>query len=418
MVIGGLALGAFAGCSDDDPVAPPPVDEDTGTLDTGSTDTARPDVASETATDTGTDTGPFKADRAATLVFASPDLGGKLVCLAAFLDGTDETMTDPFQSLPSTGAIGIPDSTAPTDTTKTIAFPYGAVVPIPLSDLAQAALENFNVVAYLVDTNPAAAGKTCKDVWKEVRGDTWRWKKLAPKSIKTGEHGIIAFQGCRNAATANGACGATGSNFKIELRKAAMTKPTEAGANIGFQFLHLSQFGGFTIPGVGDAGATAVPGFQSVDIYIKPGPATADSDAGTDGGDGGDAATAPALIKVAENVSYDGAITALKGFTLPAGVKNADSFLVVAPRVASGGTASFPCSNSTPQPAPTCPNWTLPLAPFFSMSQGYQLVGGGLEFPNTNQVIMLSGSPIEPLADGGMGAPSLRIPFARAASWM
>jgi len=408
MVIGGLSLGAFAGCSDDPPADVPPP-EDSGLPDTAKPDTG-PGVDAAPVDMGAPDTMPVPADRAVTIVFGAPDLPPKFLCLGAFLATKDPaTEMKPLTVQPTSGALGIPDPTAPTDPTKTSAFPYGAVVPVPLNEAAITALGTFKVVIYMVDENPAKMmpAKTCSDMWDTVRTDTKKWKAFDPGVVAKGEHGILTLQGCLGAATPNGACGTTGSNFEFKVQKAAMSKPTEAGANVGLQFLHLSQFGGFVI------GTTAVPGFQSADIYIKPGPAPAPGDAGTDGGDGG--TTAPALIKVAENVKYNDAITALKGFTLPDGIKNVDSFLIVAPRVNPAG-GSFACA-STGAPSGTCPNWTLPLAPFFSATRGYQLVGGGLEFPNTNQVIALSGSPIEPLADGGMGTPTLRIPFARAVKW-
>lgn len=420
MMIGGLSLGAFAGCSDDDPKPVEP-EVDSGVLDTAPKDTGT--LPMDTAMPDTPDTAMYVPDRAATVIFGSPDLGSKFLCFGAFLDDP-ATKDAPLDTLPRTGAAGVPDPADPDpknpDYTKTTAFPYGAVVPMTLNETAVAALNTFNFVVYIVDENPAKMmpAKTCKDMWATVKGDTWRWKSFPKGSIAAGDHGLMVIQGCRGAATTNGACGATGNNFEIKLRKAAMTKPTEAGSTIGVQFLHLSQFGGVS--------SLSIPGFQNVDIYLKPGPAAGGGDAGADADEAGDAdaaAPAPALIKIAENVKYNDEISALKGITLPAGTKNADSWIVVAPRVApagDGGMTSVPCSTTgapTGAPPTGCPNWTFPLAPFFAATTGYQRVGGGLEFPNTNQVIAISGSPMEPLSDGGMGTPTLRLPFARGGAW-
>ncbi|MBK7395059.1 MAG: hypothetical protein IPJ34_01835 [Myxococcales bacterium] len=86
MALAGLvAVTSFVGCSDDEP-GPGPVDTDTGTPDTGTdtgTDSGAPiDTGSDAAE---TETTIFVADRAVTLLHASPDLGAKLFCLGRFL---------------------------------------------------------------------------------------------------------------------------------------------------------------------------------------------------------------------------------------------------------------------------------------------------------------------------------------------
>jgi len=401
MVIGGLALGAFAGCSDDDPTPAPIQDEDSGQP----ADTMKPDTGTLPDTNMPVDAppdAPFVADRAVTLAFASPDLAPRWMCMGAFLaaDNPADKMA-PFNFQPKTGAAGVPDATAPTDFTKTTGFPYGAVVPFPLDEAAQTALGTFRVVVYLLDANPAATGKTCGDMWATVKGDTNKWKMFEPNTVKTGEHGVLAIHGCNTAA----GCGA--GPFKFTIHKVSMAKPTESGADIGFQFLHLSQFDNTMVPNPLDAGpaTVTVPGFQSTDIYVVPGPDTADAGAG-------------AFIKIAENVKYDDAVTALKGFNLPDGTKNDASRLVVATRIPTdGGTVSYPCANPIPTgqagapPSTTCPNWTFYLKPFFDQGK-YALLGGGLEYPNTNQLVILAGNPIS-----ATPPPPLRIMFARAGKW-
>lgn len=414
MMIGGLSLGAFAGCSDDDP-APTPAPEDSGVLDTAPKDTGTPPMDTNVA-DTP-DTPPPPADRAATLVFGSPDLGGKFVCFGAFLDDP-ATKDAPLQTLPPTGAVGIPDATAPDDFTKTAAFPYGAVVPVPLSDLAITALKTFNFVVYLVDENPAKMmpAKTCSTVWKDIKADTWRWKSFPKNTINAGDHGFVVMQGCK---TPGAPCGA--GAFDIKLHKFPLAaKPTESGANVGIQFLHLSQLGNFTVPD-GDGGTIPVPGFQGTDIYLVPGAAPSTGDAGADADEAGDASPpAPTFIKIAENVKYDDMATALKGFTLPAGVKNDLSRLVVATRVPTdGGAVSYPCANPIATgkagsgPSLTCPNWTFYLKPFFDGGKyGSPPISAGLEYPNTNQLFIIAGNPVPDTA------PTLRIMAARTATWM
>jgi hypothetical protein len=415
MVIGGLSLGAFAGCSDDD-TPQQQTEEDTGTPDTAKPDTQTP--MDTQVTDTA-DAPEFVADRAATLVFGSPDLGSKFVCFGAFLEDPAAAAA-PLQTLPPTGAVGVPDPTAADDFTKTTALPYGAVVPIPMSELAVAALNTFNFVVYLVDANPAASSKTCKEVWADIKADTWRWKSFPKETIKAGDHGIISFEGCK---TPGAPCGA--GAFNIKLHKASFTaKPTESGANLGVQFLHLSQFDGFDV--ALEAGTVRVPGFQSSDIYLVPGVAPSTSDAGADAADAdetGDAevdaaAPAPTFIKIAENVKYGDELTALKGITLPAGTKNDLSRLVIATRIPTdGGSVSYPCANpieagkAGSAPSGTCPNWTFYLKPFFDGGK-YPALGGGLEYPNTNQLFIIAGNPVP--ADS---TATLRIMSARATKW-
>ncbi|MBI2391052.1 MAG: hypothetical protein HYV09_15780 [Deltaproteobacteria bacterium] len=416
MIIGGISLGAFAGCSDDEEPGPAPTDQDTGVPDTGIVDTGVPDTGA-TPTDTGTDTpdtpdtGPKPADRAVTLAFAAPDMPGRFVCIGAFASTADVTTSDPASALPSTGALGIPDPSAPEDATKTTAFNYGAVVPVPLNDTAIAALKVFKVVLYLLDENPAklATPSDCAKEWKNVRSDTKRWRAVDPGTVAAGDSALVSFIGCQGAPDATGTCGTAGNNFEIRIDKLATAKP--ATGNIGFQFLHLSQFPGST--------ASGAPSWQGVDIYLMPMKKPATTDGGvTDAvadvlGETG----APALTfeKIADNVKYKDITTSVTGVTLPADVDPEGSYLVVAPRVVSG--ASVKCSNADGRPSTTCPNYTLPLRPFLNPTAGYPRVGGGF-FTNTNQVIALVGSGVPPtLGDGGAGTPSLRIPFIRASKW-
>ncbi len=405
MVLGGLSLGAFAGCSDDEET-PPPVEEDTGTPDTakadlGVTDTAVADtgMAGDTA-----ETGPTAPDRAVTIVFAAPDLPPRFLCLGAFSPTDDPTTKDaPLTALPSTGALGVPDMAAPTDPTKTSGFPYGAVVPVPLSESAIAALNGLKVVIYMVDQNPAkmTPATTCSALWKTTRTDTSKWKAFDPMTVKAGEHGVVTIQGCSAApADMTGACTSPTPNMSIIVHKGATAKPSTG--NVGLQFLHLSQFPG------NPTAVPPVPGWQNVDIYLALAHKAATGDAGTDGGDAAPPA-APTLVKIATNVKYGDAITMPAGFTLPDDLDAAGSYLVVGTR--PGGADSTACISAGP-PSLTCLNWTLPLAPFVA---SYKSVGGGL-FPSTNQVIGLVGSPV-PKTSGDPTSAPLRIPFARTATW-
>ena len=276
MIVGGISLGAFAGCSDD-PKTETPAETDTGTpvTDTGTpVDTAPVDTG--TPVDTGAadtpDTPPPAPDRAVTLLFGAPDMAPKFVCLGAFGPSSDPAALDaPASFQPSAGALGIPDSAAPTDPTKTTAFPYGAVVPVPLNADAIAALKVFQVVLYLLDENPAKTGSTCGAEWKKVKGDTKKWKAFAPKAVDAGQHALLSMAGCLGAPDATGTCGTAGNNFEFRLDKLDVAKP--ATGNIGFQFLHLSQFPGST--------ASGAPSWSPVDIYLMPMPAPSTGDAGT-----------------------------------------------------------------------------------------------------------------------------------------
>ena len=120
------------------------------------------------------------------------------------------------------------------------------------------------------------------------------------------------------------------------------------------------------------------------------------------------------FIKVADNVSYKSITATVTGITMPAGTTADYSYLVVAPRVVSG--ASVACSNLDGKPSSGCPNYTLPLAPFIGTSGAYVKTGGGL-VAKTNQLVALVGSGVAPVTDAGTGAPSLRIPFAKASTW-
>lgn len=413
MIVGGIALGAFAGCSDDDTKTETPA-EDSGAPDTATTDTGTPPVDSGStdsgAVDSGADTaeaGPFVPDRAVTLLFGAPDLAPKFVCLGAFGPTSDPTMLDaPPSFQPSAGALGVPDSAAPTDPTKTTAFPYGAVVPVPLNADAIAALKVFKVVVYLIDENPAKTGTTCGAEWKKVKGDPKRYQIFAPKAVDAGEHALVSMIGCTGTPDLTGTCGTAGNNFEFRLDKLDVKKP--ATGNIGLQFFHLSQFPGST--------ASGAPSWSPVDVYLLPMPsATAGGDAGTDASASDSSAETgaptPTFIKIAENVSYKSLVAASKGVDLPTWASADDSYIVVAPRVVSG--ASVACSNTDGRPSATCPNYTLPLKPFIGATGPYKFVGGGF-VPSTNQVVGLIGSGVAPTVDGGAGIPSLRIPFIKA----
>lgn len=406
MIVGGIALGAFAGCSDDDTKTEPTADSgaptDTGSTDTGSTptDTGVTDTGS-TPTDTGpTDTGTtFVPDRAVTLLFGAPDLSPKFVCLGAFSPASDPTTLDaPASSQPSAGALGVPDSAAPTDPTKTTAFPYGAVVPVPLNADAIAALKVFKVVVYLVDENPAKIGSTCAAEWKKVKGDPKRYQIFSPNAVKTGEHALVSMIGCQNPpGDMTGTCTSATGNFEFRLDILDTAKP--ATGNMGIQFFHLSQF-----PGGGGA-----PSWSPVDAYLMPMPSsTASTDAGLADTSGSDAGTpAPTFIKIAENVSYKSLTAKATGIDLPSWASPADSYIVLAPRL--GGAAGKVCATADGKPSADCPNYTLPLKPFVA---AYAPVGGGLT-TSTNQLIGLIGSGVAPTVDGGPGIPSLRIPMVK-----
>lgn len=420
-----VGLGSVVGCSGDDD-GPGVTDPDTGTTDTGTApDTfTDPDTGmmGETSTDTGgggdADAMVFKADRAVTILFAAPDMPARHLCLAAFAPMADVATVDkPVSAQPKAGAYGVPDPTAPGDYTKTLSgFPYGTVAPVPIDESALVALKTLKAVIYLLDENPAKTGKTCADMWTTVKGDPKRWQAFTPDTVKAGEHAILELRGCVAApADTTGSCGTAGNNFEFAVEKVSMAKP--ATGDLGVQFLHLSQFPG------NPAAVPPVPGWQSVDVYLAIGSSGSGGDAGVDAasdsaGDGAPdgttdgGTTAPTLIKIAENVKYKDAPTALQGLTLPAGADVKLSYLVIGTRV--GGAASLACLSAGP-PSATCPNWTLPLAAFFSPTKGYQLVGGGL-VAKTNQVIALIGSPVPKTAGDPTTAP-LRIAFARAATW-
>lgn len=337
---------------------------------------------------------PLPGDRALTLLFAAPDLPPRFVCFGAFPSTAVPAAVDaPAAAMPSAGAIGVPAPTDPTDPTKTTGLPYGAIVPVPVSETMIAALKVFQVVVYLLDENPASSGSTCAAQWKNVKGDVRRWRAFPPNTVAKGDHALLSMIGCLGPPELTGTCGMTGNNFEFRLDKLTQTKPTDGG-NIGVQFLHLSQW-----PGGGGA-----PSWQNVDIYLAPMPKPTDGDAGV---------PPTTFIKIAEKVMYRD-ITPLRGVPLPPDANADHSFLIVAPRVYDG--TSRPCTTPDGRPAASCPNYTLPLRPFIGATAPYPKVGGGF-FANTNQVIAIVGSAVVPWIGTEPGMPSLRIPFIRAARW-
>jgi len=387
-MFGGVAFGgAFAGCGDDDPVNPAPVDSGTDTTPTDTNPT--PSDASDAS-----DTAPPGADRAATLVFASPDLGGKFVCFGAFTSDP-ATATAPLQAL---GPIGRPDPADATNPAKFTALPYGAVVPLPLNSQATAALENLTTVVYLVDQNPAAMSpaKSCADMWATAKTDTKMWKSFPAKAIAKGDHGLVIMHGCQGT-TPSAECGNPVAPLEFTLEKADLTTPSTfagGGTNkVGIQFFNLSAYKG---------GAASPPSLQDVDVYLAPGAATP-SDAGTDGGDGGDAGdagdggtAAGDIVKIASGLSYKGKAATSVGVSLKGDPANA--VIIFTPK---GEAPSCGFSLATP----LCKDTWIPLSQFLT---AYQPTGGGL-VNNTNQFVTVAGSVVP-----SGGQPTIRIQFGLA----
>lgn len=407
LILGGVAVGSFTGCSSDDDVAPTPEDTgsteetavdtgtDTGTIDTGTIDTGSP---SETGSETG-DAGPPPADRAATLLMAAPDLAPQYVCLAAFLSTPEEVATkDPADAL----LIGIPKASAPTDESQYSPIPYGAVLPLPLNAKALAALKSLTVVVYVTTTKPMASAD-CKTGWAAAKTDTKRWKAFAKNSIDAGDHALLAITGCSGAGgtATTTECGA-GSNLEITLKKADTTKATtfageSTGPKVGIDFVNLSRYAG--------AGASGPGSWQGIDAYLvfsKASPVTLD--AGTD--DSGDATTADGgtsvgpdvakAVKIADNKSY-GDIVSVVG--VQAGdFADAGTYLVVVPHGASLAT-SAPCNVA---PGPTCAAY-IPFKPFID---SLKPAGAGFK-DGENQFVALAGGPVpKALTDAGAPDPT------------
>lgn len=329
-------------------------------------------------------------DRLLTLLFAAPDMPPRFVCFGAFASSAVPSAMDaPAAAMPSSGAIGVPDPTLPSDTTKTTGFPYGAVVRVPLSESMVAALKVFQVAVYLLDQNPASIGSTCAAEWKNVKGDPRRWKVFAPNTVVSGDHALLSMFGCLGPPDLTGRCGTTGNNFEFRLDKLSQSK--WLGGNFGVQVLHLSQY-----PGVGGA-----PSWQDVDVYLAPLAKPLDP---------GASVPASAAVRIAQGIKYN-QITVPSGITLPPDANPDHSYLIVAPRI--GGAPGVPCSTPDGRPSAACPNYTLPLRPFIGTAAPYPRTGGGF-FANTNQLVAISGSPVVPSAGG---PPSLRIPFVRSVTW-
>jgi len=406
LILGGVGVGSFMGCSSDDD--PAPIDTgDTGTDDTGAADTAMADTgtpptdsgsSSETATDTGGgETVAPKADRAATLLMAAPDLAPQYVCLAAFSATPDEVATkDPVDAL----LIGIPDPTDAMNEAKYSPIPYGAVLPLPLNGKAIAALKALTVVVYVTTTKPMASAD-CKTGWTTAKTDAKRWKAFPKNAIDAGDHALLAVTGCSGAGgtATTTACGA-GSNLEITLKKTDTTKATTfagepTGPKVGIDFVNLSRYAG--------AGATAPPSWQGIDAYLVFSKSTAITlDGGTD--DSGDATTADGgtatgpdvanAVKIATNKSY-GDIVSVVG--VQAGDIPAGTYLVVVPTGTTLATA-VPCSTAV---SATCAAY-IPFKPFLDKLAA---AGAGL-IDGQNQFVALAGGPV-PTALTDAGASDL-----------
>lgn len=401
MTIGCVGLGSVVGCSDDDP-EPVPTETDTGTppQDTGTTAETDPDTGTPTG-DTGTmgdgggDTGDatvFSANRGVTIVFGSPDFSDKYLCLGAFA-GDPAMAAMPAEGL---GPIGIPDASM--DPTKQKPFPYGAVIPLPLSKRAQDLLDTpLTAVLYPVD----GLTKDCKAAWADVKGDTKRWLAIPGKTIQKDDHVVIRIHGCVGAPAhkiSPGECGdaMNPAPLKIDYKKLDTKTPgmfpMGTGPKVGLQFVHMSPFRGIT---------GAVPSFQDVDVYFLPRMAMAAGDAGTDGGDAGTTLVpAGAPLKIASAVKYGDVAPNAVG-VVAAGIPD-ESLLLITPKDVSP-------TSCTPG-APTCPIIPVPLKAFLA---GYKATGGGL-IDGTNQMVGLTGSPV-PTTDATlpMGTRSIRVPLGK-----
>jgi len=391
LILGGVGVGSFMGCSsDDDPGTPTP--EDTGSaeetsVDTGTADTGSPE---ETSTpDTGSmmdaETIAPKADRAATLLMAAPDLAPQYVCLAAFIATPAEVATkDPADAL----LIGIPDPTDAANEAKYSPIPYGAVLPLPLNAKAIAALKSLTVVVYVTTTKPMSSAD-CKTGWAAAKGDTKRWKAFDKNAIDAGDHALLAVTGCSGAGgtATTTECGA-GSNLEITLKKTDTAKATtfageSTGPKVGIDFVNFSRYAG--------AGTSGPGSWQGIDAYLVFSKTVGvTTDAGTD--ETGDATTADGgttvvpdvakAVKIATNKSY-GDIVSVVG--VQAGDLPDDTYLVVVPTGASLAT-SAPCNMA---PGPTCAAY-IPFKPFLT---ALKPAGAGFK-DGENQFVALAGGPI------------------------
>lgn len=380
--IGCVGLGTVVGCSEDDPVTP--VDNDTGTpdLDTGTLDTGMPDPDTGTPMEGGMDADaadapPFVADRAVTVVFASPDMPRRFLCAGAFAGDPAAATSSPAQTL------GPP---AGDPTMAGMGLPFGTIARIPLTKAAIDVLDTpLSIVLYLVDTST----KDCTMSWADVRATPARWfavkgTKAMPadttKSIAAGEHALIRIHGCEMpAAATTGECGtaAAPANFKIDMVKLDTSKPTmhsgTMGPKVGLQFVHMSPFAGNAAP--------PVPPFQLVDIYIQP-MTKADADAGAEAGASMPAGTP---IKIATNVKYGDVAPASVGVQL-AGDPYSAVMLITQTGVA-------PCTPGTT----ACTTIGLPLG---TAATRYKMLGIGGYDDGTNQFVGLVGSPLKPASIG------------------
>lgn len=410
MTAGAIGLGSVAGCSDDEP-DPVPVDPDTGsvtetgTIDTGILDTG---TATETSTDSGDsgDTGIiFKADRAVSIVFASPDLTGKYLCAGAFAPGDLKAATSsPAQTLGPPG--GVPDPAAPTDPTKFTPIPYGAVTPVALTKAAQDVLDTpLSIVLYLVD----GKDKDCKAAWPDVRAKDSQWFAIkgstaagadATNSVKKGESALIRIAGCMGGATATGECGSAAlpAPFKIDMIKLDTTTPATygggtSGPKVGLQFVHMSPFAGNAAP--------PVPPFQAIDVYFqgmsapsKGGDAGPDADADPD-------ATVPSMpvgtpVKIATAVKFGDKAPSSVGVQVAGDPTSA--IVLLTP------TGVPPCT-----PGSTgCATIPIPVGRFAAF-YGSLPYGGGFK-DGTNQFVGLVGSPLKMSPAAG----SILMPFGLA----
>ncbi len=247
MIVGGVSLGAFAGCSSDDEVpVTPPVETDSGVTDTGKVTPTDTGMAVDTGTAT-TDTGTPKPDMGTdgplppaapkiSIVHAAGGVPTSIkLCIHNSLTGWNALIDTP---LPATG------------------LPYGAGGRLDVPASIAPVLPQAGITLYVVpSTFTPPAGKTkCSELIPigmpagtppPAPAGIHKLNSLAAGSFATGKSYVVALTGCPagEGATSKAKCGPAyddTANLKATVLTLDNTTAVPA-TSMGAQFIHLSS---------------------------------------------------------------------------------------------------------------------------------------------------------------------------------
>jgi len=328
MIVGGVSLGAFAGCSSDEETTPVTPTEETGVTDTGSapvdTGMAIDSGTAETApTDTGggTDTPAVVAPKIAVVHAMTGVPTSIKMCIHNSLTGWNALIDTPLPEMPTTG----------------LPFGGGGRLAVPAS--IAPVLPQAGITIYVVpSTFTPPAGKTkCSEI---ITGGSAsmpptppagivKLNTIAPGSFAAGKSYAVAVIGCPagqgNNAAGKAKCGPayddTANGKAVVLTLDNTTAPS--ATTMGAQFIHLSPhvqaaaplgiFASFAVPAGGSDAGTDSAGTDSAAADSAATDSAADDsavdsalpvDAGDVGVDTGPVAPAMTVTDIAGPVNF------------------------------------------------------------------------------------------------------------------